>query len=236
MFIRKDVGERVDGPARNTGSPDLLGPLVRTPLAELLLQLRDQSLPVTHTAGVGRVALILGQLGTAYSSAQVGKLGVVTDGHDEGFVRRVEGLVGDDGGMGVAYETGVFAAEEILLPAVGEPAEGGLEERHLDARALSGRAAPVEGCQYGVGREQAAHYVRDRDAHLRRLAAWLARDTHDAAPRLHQEVVAGTVLLRPRAEARDGAVDQIWIRSFQLLVPQAELLQGPAPPVFDQDV
>src|SRR5215211_3613682 len=164
MLVRKDVGERVDRSAGNAGSPDLLGPLVSRPLAELLLQLRDQSLPVAHTVGVGRVALILGQLRTAYSSAQVGELCVVTDGHDEGFVRGVEGLVGNDGGMGVAYKAGVFAAYEILLPAVGEPAEGGLEERHLNARALSGRAAPVEGCQYGVGREQAAHYVRDRDA------------------------------------------------------------------------
>ena len=72
-----------------------------------------------------------------------------------------------------------------------------------------------EGGQYGVGREQAAHYVRDRDAHLRRLAAGLARDTHDAAPGLHQEVVAGTVLVRSRSEARDGTVDEIGFVSFK---------------------
>src|ERR687889_1989683 len=138
--------------------------------------------------------------------------------------------------MGVAYEAGVFAADEILLPAVGEPSEGGLEERHLDASALSGRAAPVEGGQYGVGREQAAHYVRDRDAHLRRLPAGLARNTHDAAPRLHQEVVAGTVLVRARPEARDGAVDEIGVLLPQSFVAEAELLESAAPPVFDQDV
>src|SRR5919107_5977943 len=138
--------------------------------------------------------------------------------------------------MGVAYEAGVFAADEILLPAVGEPAEGGFEERHLDASALSGRAAPAEGGQYGVGREQAAHYVRDRDAHLRRLPAGLARNTHDAAPRLHQEVVAGTVLVRARPEARDGAVDEIGVLLPQSFVAEAELFECATPPVFDQNV
>src|SRR5918995_1333134 len=166
MLVRKDVGERVDRPARNPGGPYLLGPLVGGPLAELLLQLHDQSLPVTHTVRVGRVAPILGQLGTAYSSAQVDELRVIADGHDEGLVRSVEGLVGDDRGVGVTYEAGIFAADEILLPAIGEPAEGGLEERNLDTRALSGRTAPIEGGQYGVGREKAAHYVRYRDPHL----------------------------------------------------------------------
>ena len=64
--------------------PYILGPLVGGPLAELLLQLHDQSLPVAHGLGWSRSA-ILGQLGTALSSAQVGELGVVADGHDEGL-------------------------------------------------------------------------------------------------------------------------------------------------------
>src|SRR5215203_551129 len=207
MLVGEHVGQRVDGPARDTGGPDLLSPLVRRPLAELLLKIRDQSLPVAHTVGVGRVALVLGQLGTAYGLAKVHELGVVADGHDNRLVGSVEGLVGDDGGMGVAYQAGVLATDEVLLPTVGEPAEGGLEERNLDARAPSGDAASVEGGQYGVRRIKTAHYVRDRNTYLRRLAARLARDAHDTTPCLHEEVVARTVLVRSGAEARDGAVD-----------------------------
>src|SRR5215204_5487422 len=100
MLVRKHVGERVDGSARDAGGPDLLGPLVSGPLAELFLQPRDQGLPVAHPVGVGRVALVLGQLGTAYGFAQVGELGVVADGHDEGFIGGVEGLIWNYGGVG----------------------------------------------------------------------------------------------------------------------------------------
>src|SRR5215208_7757881 len=89
----------VDWAARDAGGPDLLSPLVSGPLAELFLKLSDQCLPVGHTVGVGRVALVLGQLGTVYGFAQVGKLGVVADGHNEGFVRSIKGLVWNDGGV-----------------------------------------------------------------------------------------------------------------------------------------
>src|SRR5215211_5496132 len=236
MLVRKDVGERVDGSARDAGGSDLLGPLVSGPLAELFLQLRDQGLPVAHPVGVGRVALVLGQLGTAYGFAQVGELGVVADGHDEGFIGGVEGLIWNYRGVGIAYQADVLAAHQVLLPAVGEPAEGRLEERNLDARALSGHGAPVEGGQDRIGCEKAAYYVRDGHPDLRRLAIRLARDAHDTTPGLHQEVVAGTILIWSWAEARYGAVDEARVRLFQRLVAQAELLQGSAPPVLDHDV
>src|SRR5215210_735088 len=236
MLVSEHVGERVDGAARDAGGPDLLRPLGRRPLAELFLELLDQSLPVGHSVGVGRVALVLGQLGTAHYLAQVGELGVVADGHYKGLVGGVEGLVGDAGRVGVADQTGVLAAYKILLTAVGEPAQGGLEEGDFDARALSGDTPLMQGGQDRVRREKAAYYVRDRDSHLRGFAVGLARDAHDATPGLHQEVVARSVLIRPWAEARDGAVDEARVRFLERLVTETELLQGPAPPVFDQDV
>src|SRR5215217_7209845 len=211
VLVSEHVGQRVDGAARDTGGPDLLGPLVSGPLAELFLQLRDQGYAVGHTVGVGRVALVIGQLGTAYSLAQVGELGVVADGHDKVLVGGVEGLVGDDGGVGVSDQADVLATYEVLLTAVGEPAECGLEERNLDARAFSGHSAPIEGGQNRVRCEKAADYVRDRHAYLGRLAARLARDAHDTTPSLHQEVVARTVLVRARAEARDGTVNEVGV-------------------------
>ena len=55
---------------------------------------------------------------------------------------------------------------------------------------------------------------------LRRFTSRLALDAHDAAPGLHPKVVARTVLLQISGPARDGAVDQIWIRSFQLSYPR----------------
>src|SRR5215212_11798694 len=212
MLIGEHVGQRVDGAARDAGGPDLLRPLMRGPLAELFLKLRDQGPPVGYAVGVGRVALVLGQLGTAYSLAQVGKLGVVADGHDKGLVGGVERLVGDDGGVCVADQADVLTTYQVLLTAVGEPAKGGLEEGDLDARALSGYAAAVEGGQDRIRREKAAHYIRDRDAYLRRLAVRMAGDAHDTTPGLHQEVVARAVLIRSRTEARDGAVDEAWVR------------------------
>src|SRR5215208_1041246 len=212
VLVGEHVGQRVDWAARDAGGPDLLSPLVSGPLAELFLKLSDQCLPVGHTVGVGRVALVLGQLGTVYGFAQVGKLGVVANGHNEGFVRSIKGLVWNDGGVSVAYQACVLAAREVLLTAVGEPAEGGLEERNFDARTFSSHGATVEGGQDRVRREKAAHYVRDRNPYLRRLAAGLARDAHDTTPGLHQKVVTRTLLVRARAEARDGAVDEAGIR------------------------
>src|SRR5215210_7294517 len=209
MFVGEHVDQRVYGTAGNAGGPDLLGPLVRSPFGELFSQLRDQGLTVGHAIGVGRVALVLGQLGTAYGFAKVGELSVIADGHDQGLVRSMKGLVGDDGGMSVSYQAAVLAAYQVLLSPVGEPAEGRLEERNFDARALSGLGATVEGGQDRVGGEKAAHDVRDRDSYLRWLAARLPRD---------------------------GAVDEARVRLLQRLVAEAELLQGPAPPVLDQDV
>src|SRR5215213_2332443 len=236
VLVREHVGQRIYGPARDAGGPDLLGPLVRSPFGELFLQLRDQGLAVGHAIRVGRVALVLGQLGTAYGLAEVCELGVVTDGHDQGLVRGMKGLVGDDGGMSVSYQAAVLAAYQVLLSPVGEPAEGRLEERNLDARTLSGLVATVEGGQYRVGCEKAAHDVRDRDSYFRGLAARLPCDAHDTPPGLHQKVVARPVLVRTGPEPRDGAVDEARVRLLQRLVAEAELLQGPAPPVLDQDV
>src|SRR5215218_9952541 len=70
MLVGEHVGQRVDGAARDTSGPDLLRPLIRRPLAELFLKLLDQGLPVGHAVGVGRVALVLGQLGKTYRLAQ----------------------------------------------------------------------------------------------------------------------------------------------------------------------
>src|SRR5215210_1597018 len=236
VLVGEHVGQRVDRAPRDAGGPNLLSPLVSGPLAELFLKLRDQGLPIGHAVGIGRIALVLGQLGTAYCLAQIGELGVVADGDHNRFVGGIEGLVWNDGGVGVAYQAGVLAAREILLTAVGEPAEGGLEERNFDARALPRHAAPMQSGQDRVRCEKAADYVRDRNPHLRRFAAGLARDTHDTTPRLYQEVVAGTALIRSRAEARDGTVEETGVRLSQTLVAEAKLLQGAAPPVLDHDV
>src|SRR5215210_66327 len=221
MFVGEHVDQRVYGTAGNAGGPDLLGPLVRSPFGELFSQLRDQGLTVGHAIGVGRVALVLGQLGTAYGFAKVGELSVIADGHDQGLVRSMKGLVGDDGGMSVSYQAAVLAAYQVLLSPVGEPAEGRLEERNLDARALSGLVATVEGGQDRVGGEKAAHDVRDRDSYLRGLAARLARDTHHTAPGLHQKVIARPILVRARSETRDGAVDEARVRFSQAFVAEA---------------
>ena len=94
----------------------------------------------------------------------------------------------------------------------------------------------MEGGQDRVGGEQPAHDVRDRHPHLGRLASGLARDAHYAAPRLHQKVVAGALLVRPGTEPGNGAIDEAGVRCAQRLVAQAELLQGPAPPVLDHDI
>jgi hypothetical protein len=78
--------------------------------------------------------------------------------------------------------------------------------------------------------------VGDRDTHLRRFASGLARDAHDAAPRLHQEVVARTVLVRTRPETRDRTVDEVRVILPQSFVAEAEPIQGTASPVFDHYV
>src|SRR3712207_2879075 len=80
--------------------------------------------------------------------AQPHELGVVADGDGDLLVRGVEGLVGDYRRVAVAHAALVLAGDEVLLSAVGEPAECALEERHLDARALSRGVAAAQGGEY----------------------------------------------------------------------------------------
>src|SRR5205085_315979 len=105
-------------------------------------------------------------------------------------VRRAEGLVRDDARVRVAVPPRFLAGHERVLRHVHEPGEGAVEERDLDQLAFARSPAAVErGEDRGRGVETRED-VDERDADLRRLAVRRARDRHQPALRLPDDVVA----------------------------------------------
>src|SRR5215210_2388076 len=238
VLVCERLGERVDRPARHVGGPDSLDPLVRRPLGELFLKELHELLPLRHPVGVSGVALVVGQVLAADGLAQLPELGVVADGDGYLLVRGVEGLVGDYRRVAVPHAPLVLAGDEVLLAAIGEPTECALEERYLDARALSRGVASAQGGEDGGHGVEAADDVRDRDADLRGLAARFgeAGYPHDASASLDQEVVPGTFLVLPRPEAGNGTVHEAGVCLPERLVAEAEPLEGASLHVLDQHV
>src|SRR5918994_3207029 len=236
--VGERLGQGVHRTARNPGAPDPPDPLVRGPVEKLALERLRQLLPVRHPIGVRGVALVLRQVLATDGLAQPLVLDVVADGDRELLVRGVEGLVGDYRRVPVAHAALVLAGDEVLLAAVGEPGEGALEERHLDARAIAGGLTPAQRRQDRGRGVQAADDVRYGDPYLRGLAVRFGKSgyPHDARASLDQEIVTGTFLILPGPEAGDGAIDEAGIELLQGFVAETELFQGATPHVLDHDI
>src|SRR5215213_6655640 len=238
VLVGERLGEGVDRSAGHSDAPNLLDPLVRRPPRKLPLQHLDQLLPIRHPVGVRGVALVLRQIFAADGLTQSPELGVVADGDRDLLVRGVEGLVGDYRRVPVAHAALVLAGDEVLLAAVGEPGEGALEERHLDARAIAGGLAPAQRRQDRGRGVQAADDVCYGDPYLRGLAIRFGKSSypHDARASLDQEVVTGTFLILSGPEAGDGAIDEAGIALLEGLIAETELFQCATPHVLDHDI
>ena len=125
--------------------------------------------------------------------------------------------------MRIAPALGRLAAGEVVGVHVGQHGDLHVEQRHVDVLAFA-RAVPVrERGEHGHGGVHAGHQIRDGHAGLLRTAAGqvvaLAGQAHEAAHALHDEVIAGAGGVRTGlAEARDGAVDEVWLHGLDRCV------------------
>src|SRR5687768_8554279 len=139
--------------------------------------------------------------------------------------------------MGVAHAFRRYAGNEIVHCLVGQHARLGIEERHVDERALPRCIAAAQGrerCDDGI---DAREDVGERDADLLRLAIRQSRQVHDAAEALDHEIVAGPARIGAvLAEAADRAVDQAWTGRTQALLVEAVALQSSDLEILDEDI
>jgi hypothetical protein len=103
-----------------------------------------------HAAGIGRVARLGRQVGPRGQGAEALPLGVAADAHGDWPVGGREGLIGDDVGVGVAVALGRGPGEGVVGD-VGQPADLGVEESHIDVLAVPGAFAVVQRGQDGRG-------------------------------------------------------------------------------------
>ncbi len=120
---------------------------------------------------------------------------------------------------------------------VGQHRELRVVERHVDPLPPTRLFATGERRENGDRRERPREEVRDRDADLHRLAAGLARDRHEPAHGLNQEVVSRLVRARARRPvARDRAEDDARVHGRERVVAEPEPVEVAGAEVLDDDV
>lgn len=102
--------------------------------------------------------------------------------------------------------------------------------------ARAGRVAVPERREHADGEILRREDVDERDADLHGRAVALAGDVHEAAERLHDEVVAGAARAAGRAEARDRGGDDAGVELAHRLVADAEAVERARQEVVDGDV
>jgi hypothetical protein len=117
--------------------------------------------------------------------------------------------------------------------------EGGQERREqvdLHPLAEARGLAVAQGGEDPDRGEEPGHDVDERHADLLRLSLGIARDAHEPAERLHEQVVARQRRAAARAEARDGAVHEPGVARAQVGVAQAEAVHDARAEVLHHDV
>ena len=224
LRIGKDLADIVDRAAGHADRLQRGDPVGAVAGHGQPLDLRLQLQPVAHPVGVAGKARVAGKLRFACHLAEAGELRIVADGKDEGPVACRIGVVGHDGGMGIAPARRHIAVGEAGDALVDQPGDLGVEQGDVEMLALAGGAAVMQRGEDGVGGIHAAHHVGDADAGLGRLAAFRIRpagERHQPAHPLDEKVVAGPVRIGAvLAEAGDRAIDEAGIFRRQRLVAE----------------
>ena len=139
--------------------------------------------------------------------------------------------------MRVAAAPRLLSGAPVDARLVGE--QRGHRVEHADLHLLATRRlrAREERQGHAVRRRHARDEIGDRRAHLHRWPVGKPRDVHEAALRLHDEVVAGAAAFRARlAKARDRAIDELLVQLAERRVPEPKLLHGAGAEVLENDV
>ena len=139
--------------------------------------------------------------------------------------------------MLIAHAWRVLASGEEMRCLARQQADRTIEQRHIDMLAAPGSFAH---CQRGLDTDHGikpAGQVRDRNAHLHRLARGFAGQRHEAAHRLDDEIIARFMRARPGlAETGDRAIDETLVGRGKAGVIEPELGQRPGLEVFEHHI
>src|SRR5215831_4393992 len=162
---------------------------------------------------------------------------VVGDAEIDPAVGRLEGLVGNDGRVLVAAPAGWLAGRKEDAGIEGEERSDRLV--HGDAHVLAEPSglARVEGCQDALRRVEARDEIADRHADLVGRSIARPGEIHDAGFPLHDDVIAGPVLLEAGvAETRNRAIDHGGATRPHRRIAEAQAVHCAGARVLDQHV
>ena len=188
-----------------------------------------------------RVALetrILGQGGETQRRRQPLPQPVVGGGDEDPLaVLAAEITIRHHGRMRRAERLRQRPRQEKALRVIVEQSHRRLEQRGIDPLAKPGARAVMDGAHDAEGREDSRGEVEERDTAANGRPSGLAGDRHDPAEGLHERLVAGAVLARPRApEGRDRAVHEPGVQRGERVVAEPERFHGAGPEILDEDV
>ncbi len=183
-------------------------------------------------------ARVLRQRGMADDVAESSEQVVVSRAHDDRVaVAGREGLERRDVRVPRAESPGERAGHEVRRERVLEDGELTIEHRDVDHRTGAALASFVERARDAGREEEAGGDVADRHADARGRAVGMAREAHEAAHRLRNQVEGGSLAHRARVpEPRRNGVDERRPARVQRRPPVAEALEHARPEVLDQHV
>ena len=209
--------------ARNAGLPEIADPFLARAGAQDLAHELDGLFAPLHACGVGREARIGSELLDLGDATEGAPQGVVCDAEDQRPVLGLEALVGTQRFVPGTGPLRLGTALPVRLEEIGEKRDRGVEERCLYARPLAGARAFEERREDTDQRMQAGRLVDGRERAAHRVAAALAGNRQHAAEGLQDHVVALAFAHRAgRTEARDAAIDHLWIDGAHRLVVDAK--------------
>jgi hypothetical protein len=194
---------------------------------------------MAHPRLAGGEAGVVRQLRPLDGGAEAAPEVRAADAGHEPAVRRLERLVGGEGGMGGAEARRLAAVGEPGLRGIGEEGGAGVEHRDLDPAAAAGGVAPAQRGEHGGQAIESGEDVDDRHPHPHRLARREAGERHQPRLGLEDHVVGGAVRLRAGgAVARHRALHEAGIdaRAGEARAAETELPPFGGEEVLDQDV
>ncbi len=208
------------------------------PARKRVLQYREQHLTVLGAALVLGKAWVAVEIWTLeHVQTQAAILLVVAHGQGDAAIGGVEQLVGHDAGVRIAVALRHLTRVEVAGRDIGQKVQRTVGQRDIHRLTEPGLLALEQRRQDALNRVHARDQIDESHAQAHGLAVLLARDRHETAFGLDDEVVARPVFHRVAAPVSGNrAMDEPRIDRCQRFVIQPEALEARRQKIFDHDV